>query len=141
MEKRNLKVDLNTAREWYKSGNETLKELALQIFTEEELTFNFAKLVNPKIMLPILHTFDHVGRAAALEKLQILADYFNTYRNKGQRQLNISGYFLAGIENGEYKISKHDTVRYPGVVYFLEKTDLIRSLTEFTDKELAALIS
>lgn len=141
MEKRNLKVDLNTAKEWYKSGNEVLKELALQVFTEEELTFNFAKLVNPKIMLPVLHTFDHVGRAAALEKLQILADYFNTYRNNGKRQLNVNGYFLAGIENGEYKISKHDTVRYPGVVYFLEKADLVRSLTEFTDKELAALIS
>lgn len=94
MEKRNLKVDLNTAKEWYKSGNEALKELALQVFTEEELTFNFAKLVNPIIMRPVLHTFDHVNRAAALEKLQILADYFNTYRNKGKRQLNINGYFL-----------------------------------------------
>ena len=141
MEKRNLKVGLNTAKEWYKSGNEVLKELALQVFTEEELTFNFAKLVNPILMRPVLHTFDHANRAAALEKLQILADYFNTYRNKGQRQLNINGYFLAGIENGEYKISKHDTVRYPGVVYFLERTDLVKSLTEFTDNELAALIS
>ena len=141
MEKRNLKVDLNTAKEWYKSGNEALKELALQVFTEEELTFNFAKLVNPAIMCRVLHTLDHVNRAAALEKLQILADYFNTYRNNGQRRLNINGYFLAGIENGEYKISKHDTVRYPGVVYFLERTDLVRSLTEFTDNELAALIS
>lgn len=141
MEKRNLKVDLNTAKEWYKSGNEALKELALQVFTEEELTFDFAKLVNPLIMRPVLHTFDHVSRAVALEKLQILADYFNTYRNKGQRQLNINGYFLAGIENGEYQISKHDTVRYPGVVYFLERADLVRALTEFTDDELAALIS
>lgn len=139
MEKRNLKVDLNTAKEWYKSGNEALRELALQVFTEEELTFNFTILINPVLMRPVLHKFDHVERAAALEKLQILADYFNTYRNKGQRQLN--GYFLAGIENGEYKISKHDIVRYPGVVYFMERTDLVRSLTEFTDKELAALIS
>lgn len=139
MEKRNLKVDLNTAKEWYKSGNEALRELALQVFTEEELTFNFTILINPVLMRPVLHKFDHVERAAALEKLQILADYFNTCRNKGQRQLN--GYFLAGIENGEYKISKHDTVRYPGVVYFMEKADLVRSLTEFTDDELAALIS
>ena len=127
MEKRNLKVDLNTAKEWYKSSNKALKELALQVFTEEELTFNFAKLVNPITMRPVLHTLDHVSRAAALEKLRFLADYFNTYRNKGQRQLNINGYFLAGFENGEYKISKHDTVRYPGVVYFLEKADLIRA--------------
>lgn len=141
MEKRNLKVDLNTAKEWYKSGNEALKELALQVFTEEELTFNFTKLVNPVIMCRVLHTLDHVDRAAALEKLQILADYFNTCKNKGQRPLNVNGYFLVGIENGEYKIGKHDAIRYPGVVYFLEKADLVRSLNEFTDKELAALIS
>ena len=141
MEKRNLKVDLNTAKEWYKSGNEALKELALQVFTEEELTFNFTKLVNPMIMCRVLHALHHVDRAAALEKLQILADYFNTYRNKGKRQLNINGYFLAGIDNGEYRIIKHDCVRYPGIVYFLEKADLVRSLTEFTDDELAALIS
>ena len=138
MEKRNLKVDLNTAKEWYKSGNEALKELALQVFTEEELTFNLARLVNTIVLRPILHAFDHADRAAALEKLQILADYFNTRRNKGT---NTNGYFLAAIENCEYKIVKHDNVRYPGVVYFSEREDLVRALTEFTNKELEALVS
>lgn len=34
MEKRNIELDLNTAKEWYNSDNETLKELALQTFPE-----------------------------------------------------------------------------------------------------------
>lgn len=138
MEKRDLKIDLNTAKEWYKSNNEALKELALQVFTEEELTFNFAKLVNSITLCPILYAFNHADRAAALEKLQILADYFNTCRNK---DTNTNGYFLAGIENCEYKIIKHDNVRYPGIVYFSERADLVRALTEFTNKELEALVS
>lgn len=37
MEERTLKVSLATAKEWYKGDNNTLKELALQTFTENEL--------------------------------------------------------------------------------------------------------
>lgn len=37
METRNVEVSLAKAREWYKSGNKALKEVALQAFTEEEL--------------------------------------------------------------------------------------------------------
>lgn len=38
MDKRTIEVSLETAREWYKSGNKALKEVALQVFSEEELT-------------------------------------------------------------------------------------------------------
>ena len=38
MDKRTVEVSLQTAREWYKSNNEALKEVALQAFSEEELT-------------------------------------------------------------------------------------------------------
>ena len=45
MEERNIVVTLDTAREWFNSNNETLKELALQAFSEEELTtFDFTKI-------------------------------------------------------------------------------------------------
>lgn len=37
MEERNIKVSLKKAREWYKSNNDTLKELALQAYSKEEL--------------------------------------------------------------------------------------------------------
>ena len=35
---RQLTVDIETAKQWYKTNNETLKQLALSLFTEEELT-------------------------------------------------------------------------------------------------------
>lgn len=37
MDKRTVEVSLQTAREWYKSGNKALKEVALQAFSKEEL--------------------------------------------------------------------------------------------------------
>ena len=45
MEERNITVTLNKAKEWFNSGNATLKEIALQAFSEEELTaFDFTKI-------------------------------------------------------------------------------------------------
>lgn len=39
--KRNISITLEKAQEWYNSGNESLKEIALQAFNESELKFNF----------------------------------------------------------------------------------------------------
>ena len=41
MDTRNVAVTLEKAREWYNSGNATLKEVALQAFKEEELKQTF----------------------------------------------------------------------------------------------------
>lgn len=45
MKTRNIVVTLKKAKEWYNSDNNTLKELALQAFSKEELTeFDFTKI-------------------------------------------------------------------------------------------------
>ena len=45
MEKREITISLDKAKEWFNGNNETLKELALQAFSEEELTtFDFTKI-------------------------------------------------------------------------------------------------
>ena len=42
---RNITITLEKAREWYNSDNESLKEVALQAFSEEELSaFDFTKI-------------------------------------------------------------------------------------------------
>ena len=42
---RNITITLEKAREWYNSDNESLKEVALQAFSEEELAaFDFTKI-------------------------------------------------------------------------------------------------
>lgn len=42
---RNVKISLEKAREWYNSGNESLKEVALQAFKESELVENPWELI------------------------------------------------------------------------------------------------
>lgn len=45
MKKRKITISFDKAKEWFNSNNETLKELALQAFSEEELTtFDFTKI-------------------------------------------------------------------------------------------------
>ena len=45
MKERNVTVTLDKAREWFNSGNATLKEIALQAFSKEELNrFDFTKI-------------------------------------------------------------------------------------------------
>lgn len=46
MEKRNVTVTLDKAREWFNSGNASLKEIALQAFNEDELAYNFKNINN-----------------------------------------------------------------------------------------------
>lgn len=48
METRNIKITLDKAREWYNSGDTTLKELALQAFNRDELLFNFKNITSFK---------------------------------------------------------------------------------------------
>lgn len=81
---RNVKISLEKAREWYYSGNESLKEIALQAFKESELivnswenieTFEDACKVldiNPKIVDLI---FDH--HLQNIYKLQIVRKALN----------------------------------------------------------------
>lgn len=54
---RTLEVSLEKAKEWYKSDNLILKELALTVFTEEELKeFKFGDVV--KIIFPEVNYFE-----------------------------------------------------------------------------------
>lgn len=48
MNTRNVAVTLEKAREWYSSGNATLKEVALQAFNKDELEYNFKEITTFK---------------------------------------------------------------------------------------------
>lgn len=43
METRNIKVTIEEAYKWYKSGDETLKVLALSAYTQDELIYYHLK--------------------------------------------------------------------------------------------------
>ena len=44
MKERNVTVTLEKAKEWYNSGNTTLKAIALQAFDKDELIYNFKNI-------------------------------------------------------------------------------------------------
>lgn len=48
METRNITVTLDKAKEWYNSGDATLKEIALQAFDKDELICNFKNITTFK---------------------------------------------------------------------------------------------
>ena len=61
MEKRNVTVTLDKAREWFNSGNESLKEIALQAFSKEELTvFDFTRIKTFEDALTALN-YDYIA--------------------------------------------------------------------------------
>ena len=48
MKERNVTVTLNKAKEWFNSGNATLKEVALQAFNKDELEYSFRDITSFK---------------------------------------------------------------------------------------------
>ena len=55
MEERNITVTLNKAKEWFNSKNATLKEIALQAFNKDELTYNFKSITTFKKACEVLN--------------------------------------------------------------------------------------
>lgn len=51
---RNITITLEKAKEWYNSNNESLKEIALQAFNEDELKFNFRDITTFKKACEVL---------------------------------------------------------------------------------------
>ena len=146
MEKRNIKVTLEQAIEWYNSGNETLRRLALTVFTEEELTLNFNYI--KKSLIHIECTIElpcGSKKYKALADLEMIAAYFN---RDWKKTTSNTGYFLGrsnlGFSNNPKDITinglnhigivEHNTVMYPGIVYFKEEEDLIKAVKIMGDK-------
>ena len=89
MKERNVTVTLNKAKEWFNSGNATLKEIALQAFDKDELTYNFKNIttfkkacealgLNYDDMFYITKNIATISRAsAAMFKLNIIRKALN----------------------------------------------------------------
>ena len=154
MKERNIKVSLEEARKWYNGVNQTLRKLALQAYTEKELSepqtfrdvlkalgiqsLNIGMKVNGKEVSSV-----EIGNEITTHiKLMFIAKYFNgTWKPEDKTK-----YFLAKIpgsyvlpnniklDNGYY-IGTHETVLYPGIVYF-QKEEYVRKAYEMLKGEL-----
>ena len=89
MKEKNITVTLNKAKEWFNSGNATLKEIALQAFDKDESTFNFKSIttfkkacealgLNSDDMFYIIKNIFTISKAsAAMFKLNIIRKALN----------------------------------------------------------------
>lgn len=155
VEKRNITVSLEEARNWYNGENQTLRKLALQAYTEAELSepqnfkevlkslgiqsINIGMKVNGKEV-----SGAEIGNELAIHiKLMFIAKYFN---GTWKPEMDKTKYFLAKVhcsyvlsssiklDNGYY-IGAHERVMYPGIVYFQKQED-VRKAYEMLKDEL-----
>ena len=111
--KRNIKVTLEQAIEWYNSGNSTLRTLALSAYTEDELKLSF-KYINSKVCSTCFCANVPANEAEkynTLADLAIIAKFFN---GSWKKTTNNTGYFLGNFNAGCGPVV--DTCN--GVVYF-----------------------
>lgn len=148
MEERYVTVSFEKAKEWYNSDNKSLREVALQAFTKEELEqVSIKKIVNQLLEKPIGYNLTETqqiqlesikrrndyNRISAPKLLRILATYFNVgFWRKKEGDV---GYFFYKKEPGfmticgnnildkQWCISSHTSVCYPTLVYFKREKD------------------
>ena len=126
METRNVKVTLEKAREWYKSGNSTLKEIALQAFTEKELK----KLTFSEIS-------ELVGPCNLFNREEIVLKTLAEYYKKSFDRFDAADqekYFIGKNSYGAWGVIKHVTVLYPGIGYYIREKDAREALVIFLDE-------
>ena len=100
-----LKVTKSEAREWYKSGNRALIEIALKLFKEEEL-----KMTTIEDMIEYIMSNSDVYKLTDIQRIQVnalksrkngnisavkLLKLYALYYNKGwKKELGNTGYFI-----------------------------------------------
>lgn len=139
MDKRNISITLEQAREWYKSGNATLRKLALAAFTEEELEAYSYEQIMKEISCSttcscLAYPVIDEKATKALNKLRSIAFFLNERWHKNTIG---TGFFLTPSTQLEYAVEdrkygwailKHSSVRYPGVIYFKSKEAAMKAL-------------
>lgn len=133
MEARNISVTLEQAREWYNSGNTTLRTLALNAYAESELVgYDYMKSCVNKDTVSLTIPHGDGGKVLTNGKLAIIAKYLNGSWEMGAGK---TGYFIGKSSMGGsaviaqvdlthgIAIYEHKTVQYAGIVYFKSAED------------------
>ena len=136
METRNISVTLEQAIKWYNSGNATLRELALNAYTKEELELNYS-LIDSKvdqICTCVCIPKCEGKKFQVLAKLATIAKYYN---KDWERTIYNTGYFIGNYNNGNspaIDIYTNSSTQYTGVVYFKNYTDAVKALKILGDE-------
>lgn len=123
MKERNVTVTLDKAKEWFNSGNATLKEIALQAFSKEELTaFDFTRIKTFEDACNTLSidrkTANYLVRVmAGISKASVAMFKLNIIR----RALNL------GQDLHLTQAPEHSRIYYPCISFVTESSDYYKS--------------
>lgn len=141
---RNISITLEQARKWYFGDNETLKTLALSAYDESELCNSYDYIcqhINISFSILLVPSQDK-NTFTSLAKLSTIAAYYNGAWIKTEYN---TGYFLGksninvnatSTSHKNIYIFRHDNVKYPGIVYFKNKEDVIKALHILNKEDL-----
>lgn len=148
MEKRNISISLEKAKEWYEGGNITLKQLALEAYSEEELKEEIAysdildklwrsgKLVTCQTSISGITT-SSIEKIKVLSKLYNIAAYFN---GDWVPSSGTNNYYI-GKSIGTIEIVLCNSYILLSVPYFKNKEDAQKALEMLSSDELDVLFN
>ena len=138
METRNISVTLEQAREWYNSRNATLRTLALNAYTKEELELNYSlySLIESKVDQACICSYIpscEVKKFEVLAKLATIAKFYNKDWKKTNSNI---GYFIWKYNDvsSPISISTSSLTQYAGVVYFKNYEDAAQAVRILGDE-------
>ena len=126
MKERNITITIDKAREWYNSENDTLKKIALQAFSKNELKFNFKSIKTFEKACEVLEDILIFGGGiSSVEMLKL---------NIIKKALNL-GQDLSFTEN-----SKNPHLYYPYNPCVNKNSTLYKSKLDFGEMEIIGKI-
>ena len=131
-----ISVTLEQAIKWYNSGNATLRELALNAYTKDELEPDYNSIdreVN-QICTCICIPKCEGKKFQVLAKLATIAKFYNKDWKKTACN---TGYFIGNYNNGNspaIDIYTNSNAQYTGVVYFKNYEDAVTALKILGDE-------
>ena len=139
METRNISVTLEQAREWYNSRNATLRTLALNAYTKEELELNYSlySLIESKVDQACICSYIPSCEVKKFEVLAKLATIAKFYNKDWKKTACNTGYFIGNYNNGNsptIDIYTNNKAQYTGVVYFKNYEDAIKAVRILGDE-------
>lgn len=149
METRQISLSFDKAKQWYKGTDETLKVLALQAYTEEELdpSIVYEAILSistkPTICKIECQSSRFIQTLLELAQLRGIAEYLNKGWKKTEGN---TGYFITASSkantmnhgNKGFTVVKHESVRYP-LVYFRNEKDAWAVIDYFEREYLEVL--
>ena len=135
METRNISVTLEQAIKWYNSGNDTLRTLALNAYTKEELELDYNNIDREvdQICTCVCIPKCEGKKFQVLAKLATIAKYYNKDWKKTNSNM---GYFIWKYNDvsSPISISTSSLTQYAGVVYFKNYEDAVTAIKILGDE-------